>query len=109
MVIEKALIAAANGPQLLRTTIELNRAENYAKLVFSTVDVRVPFMILLTNLANFTSLPATRKRSMQNAIFGFLSKATFRTCSAKVLKLGLGLAICGRCLKSKGHMCSTSP
>ena len=61
MVIEKALIAAPHGPQLLRTTVELNRAENCAKLVFSTVDVRVPFMILLTNLANFTQSNSHKK------------------------------------------------
>ena len=99
MVIEKALIAAPHGPQLLRTTVELDRTENCAKLVFSTVDVRVSYAILPTNLADFTSLTATRKRSMQNATFGFLSNVTFRTCSARALKLGLGLAICGRCLK----------
>lgn len=109
MVIEKALIAAPHGPQLLRTMAEMDRTENCAKLVFSTVDVRVSFVIVLTNLANFTSLMATRKRSMQNAMFGFLINVTFRTCSARVLKLELGYAICGRCLKSKRHICSTSP
>ena len=42
MVIEKALIAAPSGPQLLRTTVDLDSKEKTAKCRFSTVEVRHP-------------------------------------------------------------------
>lgn len=39
MVIEKALIAAPKGPQLLQANVELNGNENTAKCSFHTVHV----------------------------------------------------------------------
>ena len=45
MVIVKALIAAPSGPQLLRTTVELNRDQKWAKCRFLTVDVN--FLVLV--------------------------------------------------------------
>lgn len=39
MVIEKALIAASSGSQLLQTTAELDGTKSCAKLAFSTLDV----------------------------------------------------------------------
>lgn len=45
MVIEKALIAAPRGPQLLRTTAELNRNQKSAKCRFLTVEVNFPILV----------------------------------------------------------------
>ena len=39
MVIQKALIAAPRGPQLLQTNVELIESERSAKCIFATVDV----------------------------------------------------------------------
>lgn len=53
MEIEKALIAAPRGPQLLRTFTEMDKNETRAKLVFCTVDVRTPiFVLIVTTLAD---------------------------------------------------------
>ena len=42
MVIQKALIAAPRGPQLLQASMELRKSERCAKCIFSTVDVSFP-------------------------------------------------------------------
>ena len=42
MVIQKALIAASRGPQLLQANVEMIESERCAKCIFSTVDVSFP-------------------------------------------------------------------
>ena len=51
MAIEKALIAAPRGPQLLRTIVELDKGENSAKCRFLTVEVK------FSNLVNPQNKP----------------------------------------------------
>lgn len=59
MEIEKALIAAPRGPQLLRTLVEMDKNKARANLVFCTVDVRIHiFVLMVTALADSTRLPA---------------------------------------------------
>ena len=45
MVIQKALIAAPRGPQLLQANVKLVESERCAKCIFSTVDVSFPPLI----------------------------------------------------------------
>lgn len=47
MEIEKALIAAPRGPQLLGTFIDMDTNETTANMVFCTVDVRISVFVLL--------------------------------------------------------------
>jgi hypothetical protein len=44
MTIEKALIAQGQGPQLLRTTVDIDWYKKRAECQFSTVDVRFSFI-----------------------------------------------------------------
>lgn len=46
MVVEKALIAAPRGPQLLRTTVELNGNQKCAKCRFLTVEVNFSILVI---------------------------------------------------------------
>lgn len=46
MVIEKALIAALRGPQLLRTTVELSQTQKCAKCRFLTVEVNFSILTI---------------------------------------------------------------
>lgn len=108
MVIEKALIAAPRGPQLLRTAVELKWDYKSALCRFLSVNVRFTLVIPLARfVADSTRLPVKKQLSMAIVRSASKTNPNVKSFNSGYQRLELAWPNCGQGLRRVKHTYST--
>jgi hypothetical protein len=92
MNITKALIANPKGPQVLRTTVELDWSKNSAFCKFFTIDVSKisPVVSLASPTADYIRMLAGKSEIMQIALFNSRTIPSYIRYNLNYLKFNPG-------------------